>query len=112
MRKTLSILAAAGVMAGAASQVSTAATPPGELPSPGSFAGRVDNPWFPLLPGTVSVYRGVKDGKPARDVFTVTRASKVIAGIPAKPHVGQTGRQEYFKDHAEDQSRFSASPRT
>jgi hypothetical protein len=49
--------------------------------SPG-FSARVDNPWFPLRTGTVYVYRGVKDGKSARDVLTVTRRVKTIEGAP------------------------------
>jgi hypothetical protein len=49
--------------------------------SPG-FSPRVDNPWFPLRPGTVSVYRGVKDGEPARDVLTVTRKTARIDDAP------------------------------
>jgi hypothetical protein len=133
------------------------------------FAPRVDNPWFPLSPGTTLVYRGVKDGKAARDVVKVLHTTKTIQGvrctsvsdrlylagrleerttdwyaqdrrgnvwyfgeataeldrsghvtstegswlagrngaragiyIPARPHVGQTGRQEYYKGHAGD----------
>jgi hypothetical protein len=50
-------------------------------PDPGDFVGRVDNPWFPLVPGTTFVYRGVKDGKSARDVVTVTHATKTIRGV-------------------------------
>jgi hypothetical protein len=50
-------------------------------PDPGDFVGRVDNPWFPLVPGTTFVYRGVKDGKSARDVVTVTHATKTIQGV-------------------------------
>ena len=42
------------------------------------YVARVDNPWYPLKPGTTLVYRGVKDGKPSRDVFTVLRATRVI----------------------------------
>src|SRR5215468_5186733 len=49
--------------------------------SPATFAPRVDNPWFPLIPGTTFVYRGVKDGKTARDVFTVLRATRTIQGV-------------------------------
>jgi hypothetical protein len=45
-----------------------------------SFRAVVDNPWFPLKPGTVLVYEGVKDGKPGRDVMAVTHRTKVIAG--------------------------------
>jgi hypothetical protein len=133
------------------------------------FAPRVDNPWFPLTPGTTFVYRGVKDGRAARDVVKVLHTTKTIQGVrctsvsdrlylagrleertidwyaqdrrgnvwyfgeataeldrsghvtstegswlagrngaragiymPARPHVGQTGRQEYYKGHAED----------
>ena len=50
--------------------------------SPG-FTAHVDNPWFPLRPGTVYVYRGVKDGKPSRDVVTVTHRVKTIQGAPS-----------------------------
>src|SRR5438128_2915596 len=51
-------------------------------PNPSNFNARVDNPWFPLKPGTVYVYRGVKDGKPARDVLTVTHRTQRIDGFP------------------------------
>jgi hypothetical protein len=50
-------------------------------PSPGDFVRWVDNPWFPLIPGTTFVYRGVKDAKVARDVFSVTSETKTIQGI-------------------------------
>jgi hypothetical protein len=133
------------------------------------FSAHVDNPWFPLKPGTQYVYRGIKDGKPSRDVVTVTHRTKTIQGarcvvvedrlfirghlrerttdwysqdktgnvwyfgestaelderghvtstegtwqagrhgakagiyMPAHPKVGQSGRQEFYKGHAED----------
>lgn len=50
------------------------------LTAGGGFTPRVDNPWYPLKPGTVLVYRGVKDGLAARDVVTVTHEPKRIAG--------------------------------
>jgi hypothetical protein len=53
----------------------------GGAPDPSRFVAQVDNPWFPLRPGSVWIYRGVKDGQPSRDVMTVTRRTKVIAGI-------------------------------
>jgi hypothetical protein len=136
------------------------------------FVRGVDNPWLPFRPGTEWVCRGVKDGKAARDVVTVTSRTRTIAGVrcvavddrlylrgklaerttdwyaqdahgsvwyfgeataeldasgrvtstegswragvngaragivmPARPRVGQTFRQEYLKDHAEDHFR-------
>ncbi len=53
------------------------------LPSvrPADFAGKVDNPWFPLTPGTILTYTGTKDGEPSRDVFTITRDTQVIDGV-------------------------------
>src|SRR5437763_4540940 len=47
-----------------------------------SFTARGDNPWFPLEPGTTFVYRGVKDGKPSRDVVRVARRTATIDGVP------------------------------
>ena len=46
-----------------------------------SFSAHVDNPWFPLRPGTRYVYRGETDGKPARDVVTVTHRTKIVGGV-------------------------------
>jgi hypothetical protein len=46
------------------------------------FSARVDNPWYPLTPGSTYVYQGVKDGEPSREVMTVTRRKKVIDGAP------------------------------
>jgi len=48
---------------------------------PANFVAVVDNPWFPLIPGTVFTYRGTKDGQVAVDTFTVTSDTKVVAGV-------------------------------
>src|SRR5581483_10117589 len=46
-----------------------------------AHSDRVTNPWFPLKPGAVYHYRGVKDGKPSRDIVTVTHTTKTIQGV-------------------------------
>ena len=143
--------------------------------NPHGFSANVDNPWFPLKPGTRYEYMGIKDGRPSRDVVFVTHRIRVIQGarcvavsdrlyvdgrlherttdwytqdgrgnvwyfgedtaeldrngkvtstegtwlagrdgavpgiyMPANPRVGQTGRQEYYKGHAEDHFRIAA----
>lgn len=44
------------------------------------FSASVTNPWFPLAPGSVYRYRGVKDGRPSREVMTVTHRTRTIDG--------------------------------
>jgi hypothetical protein len=44
------------------------------------FSANVTNPWFPLRPGSVYRYRGIKDGEPSREVMTVTHRTKTIEG--------------------------------
>jgi hypothetical protein len=160
MTRTIAVLAASLALAGSAGGGSH------------GFSAHVTNPWFPLKPGTVYTYQGVKDGKPSREVLRVTHRTKTIQGVPcvvvddrlyiegqlvertndwysqdangnvwyfgeataeldksgkvtttegswqaghdgakagilmpAKPRPGQTGRQEYYKGHAEDRFR-------
>jgi hypothetical protein len=50
-------------------------------PPPGDFVARVDNPWYPLTPGTTYVYAGVKDGRPLRVVTAVTHETALVAGV-------------------------------
>ena len=162
MQRILSLAVLATVAAALATSV-------GATPPMAGFSAKVDNPWFPLKPGTRYVYTGVKDAQPSRDVVAVTHRTRTIAGVPcivvedrlylrgrlgertadwysqdargnvwyfgeqtaeldrrgrvtstegtwragvdgaragifmpAQPHVGQAGRQEYYKGHAED----------
>ena len=164
------VVAVAAVAALIAAQ--GAAVPAASVPNPSNFSAHVDNAWFPLKPGTVYAYRGVKDGKPSVDVMVVTPRTKKIEGLPcavvedrlflsgrleehtidwyaqdrqgnvwyfgestaeldkrghvtstegtwqagrngavpgiympANPKVGQSGRQEFYKGHAEDHFR-------
>jgi len=46
-----------------------------------AFVRGMNNPWFPLKPGTTFVYTGRKDGERGRDVVTVTVRTKRIRGV-------------------------------
>lgn len=150
----------------------TTALPP-PLPPGSDFVRTIDNPWFPLKPGTVLTSKGKDEGTPATDIFRVTDRTRRILGIraividdrvyengrlserthdyyaqdkrgnvwylgentatlkpngkvesregtwragvhggragifmPAHPHVGDGGWQEYLKGHAEDRYRI------
>jgi hypothetical protein len=171
MRKSLFALTALVSAVSASPASADLNIPP--LPKPTDFAQRIDNQWFPLIPGTVLTYRGQKDGIPGHDVLTVTHRHRTILGIrttvvsdrlylrghlaerttdwyaqdkrgnvwylgertatlgaggkvtstegtwragvngaragiymPSHPRPGVTGRQEYYKGHAEDQFRI------
>ena len=172
MHRTI-VLAAAGLAATLGLATGIAGGTTGGNPS--SFSATIDNPWFPLKPGTRYEYVGIKDGRPSRDVVVVTHQVRTIQGapcvavsdrlyvegklherttdwytqdrrgnvwyfgedtaefdrnghvtstegtwlagvngaepgiyMPAHPRVGQTGRQEYYKGHAEDHFRVAA----
>jgi hypothetical protein len=74
---TVALATVATFPARALSPSAGAATP---TPRASQFSARVDNPWYPLKPGTVYTYRGVKDGRPSREVLTVTHETKTIDG--------------------------------
>ena len=48
---------------------------------PANFGTPVDNPYFPLVPGTRSVLRGVKDGLTQTERATVTDRTRQILGV-------------------------------
>jgi hypothetical protein len=79
MRRSLPILATMALVVALAAPALPARVP--RHPPPSEFATRVDNPWFPLRPGTTHVYRGVKDGQPSREVFKVTARTRTIEGV-------------------------------
>jgi hypothetical protein len=74
----VAVSAAVALVVAAALAVGTGAS---TRPNPASFEPRIDNPWFPLHPGTVYVYRGRKDAKRARDVVTVLSRTTTIDGV-------------------------------
>jgi len=60
----------------------TARTAPAAVIDPSNFRGVVDNPWFPLKPGSTWVYEGSKDGEPVHEVFVVTKGTQNVGGVP------------------------------
>ncbi|MDX6495207.1 MAG: hypothetical protein QOE17_1193 [Gaiellales bacterium] len=47
------------------------------------FVRHITNPYLPWRPGSVWVYRGVKDGQTQRDVVKVLKRTKTILGVKA-----------------------------
>jgi hypothetical protein len=74
-------IAGCGSSSGSKPAANTPVTQAMGHPAGTRFVSSVDNPWFPLKPGTTLVYRGVKDGKPSRDVVTVEHATRTIEGV-------------------------------
>jgi hypothetical protein len=48
---------------------------------PDNFVSTIDNPFFPLVPGTTFIYEGKDGGHSARDEFFVTHKTKKILGV-------------------------------
>ena len=48
---------------------------------PNNFVDVVDNPYFPLEPGTTFIYEGESEGTPTREVVNVTSETKEILGV-------------------------------
>jgi hypothetical protein len=48
---------------------------------PANFVSTVDNPFFPLAPGTTYVFEGIRDGRGQHDEFVVTAETKVVMGV-------------------------------
>jgi hypothetical protein len=93
------------VLAGGFDANSRTANPP--MPKASDFSARVDNPWFPLKPGTTYTYRGDKDGQPSRDVLTVTHRTRTIEGASCvviqdrlylSGHLGERTTEWYSQD--------------
>jgi hypothetical protein len=75
------VVAVAAIAAAVAAPPSSAPSCPRPAALPTSFVGVIDNPYFPLKPGTTLSYRGKLDGKSATDVFSVTSETKMILGV-------------------------------
>jgi hypothetical protein len=82
--------AIAAIAAGLATMLAVAATASGAsrgtgsrpaAPRPAAFEAPVTNPYFPLVPGSVSILRGTSDGEHIVDRVVVTDRTKVITGV-------------------------------
>ncbi|MBA3339194.1 MAG: hypothetical protein H0T54_05520, partial [Geodermatophilaceae bacterium] len=51
---------------------------------PADFSPIVDNPLFPLTPGTTLIYGGTKDGEAALDLFAPSTRTAVIDGVTTR----------------------------
>jgi hypothetical protein len=86
--RALAVVTTAATAAVIASQLAGGSSPAragsaGPPFRPHQFVRYVSNPWFPLKPGSLWVYRGVKDGVGQRDVVRVRRRTRTILGITA-----------------------------
>jgi hypothetical protein len=57
--------------------------PAGAAFDPTNFTSPKANPYYPLVPGTTSVYRGTEDGDRLVEHLTVTDRTRTIAGVQA-----------------------------
>src|SRR5689334_14330756 len=83
MKVAVPLATSAIVIAGVPAASGTAKPPSPKASHFARTSSLITNPWFPLARGSVYVYDGQKDGKPARDVMTVTPRVKTITGIRA-----------------------------
>jgi hypothetical protein len=74
------LLTAVVVGLGAVALVAATPKPPRTV-DPNDFVRHVDNPWFPLKPGTTYRHVGSKEGERAVDVFKVSHQTKQVLGV-------------------------------
>ena len=81
------LFATLGPSGGVARADNFCSTPYNPVINPADFRDRaglpfaIDNPYFPLIPGTTFTYEGTKGGQAARDIFAVTLDKKPIQGV-------------------------------
>jgi hypothetical protein len=73
------VLAASVLAVSVGAKTHAAAGRPGV--DPADFTAPVENPYFPLEPGTVSIYRGTEDTDRLRERLAITDQTKVIQGV-------------------------------
>jgi hypothetical protein len=81
---------------------------PGADLAPTDFVSKIDNPWFPLTPGTTLTYEGTKDGERAVRVLAVTSETKMVNGVTCvvvedKLSLGASLAEKALAYYAQDQ---------
>lgn len=55
-----------------------------QAPDPANFTTRIDNPYWPMSPGTRWVYRETEDGASQRNIVTVTHRTRTLQGVKTR----------------------------
>ena len=87
MIRSIAVAAAALALTACGSESSSSSLPVGTKQvklDPADFTTKIDNPYWPLAPGSHWVYREVEDGQVHRDDVTVTSRTKTLGGIEAR----------------------------
>lgn len=89
VRRLVPLLLLAGLLAGCGSSPGTVDPSgvdgllvPSPTPDPDDFTATVDNPWLPLVPGSVRVYEVTADGSTTTHTETVATGVRFVAGVP------------------------------
>ena len=80
---TITVLAA-GLTLSSLNFTVAAPTPATDDINAENFTTNIDNPFFPLQPGTTFIYKGSKEGSKQRDEFAVTDRTVVIDGVTCR----------------------------
>jgi hypothetical protein len=83
----LAVIALAGCGEGSKSSSGSSSLPQGTTPSrldPSKFTTEIDNPYWPIRPGSHWVYSEVESGEAQRVDVTVTDRTKVLGGVTAR----------------------------
>ena len=95
-------IAIAGCGGGSKSASGSSSLPQGTTPSkldPSKFTTEIDNPYWPIRPGSHWVYSEVEDGEAQRVDVTVTDKTKVLGGVTARVvHDQVTRKGEVLED--------------
>ena len=106
----LAVLALAACDGGGSTSSSSSSLPKGTEPvklDPANFTTEIDNPYWPMRPGSHWVYREVENGEAQRVDVTVTNRTKTLGGIEARvvhDRVSQNGEtlEDTYDWYAQD----------